>query len=630
MRFPEPVFRWALVASALLSLALTPLVRRAALALGVLDLPDQRKVHTTPVPRLGGVAVAAALAIALLAAFAASPALRTALLAGGGVVRWAALGAAALVVLVVGALDDWRGLPATLKLGLEIAAAGAVVLVAQAPVAIALGPHTVPLPLGWVGPLVGVLWIVTLTNAVNMMDVADGVAGGIGLVCALALGLAALGLDRVVATAVLLGLAGALLGFLPHNFRSPRIFLGDSGSLLVGFLLGSASLVGLERDGAWLAVPALLAVAVPLAECGLTVTRRVLRALAVVRPGSSRERFLLQRGRAGLFIPDRRHVPHRLLELGFPAWTMVAVLLVCAGVTGALGLAAVERPAVGLLGALLVFAAIVYVAPRWLYEELRLLDRGAFLPLLESRIFRRRSIHVAYDGVAVAVSFLASWALAGGGGDWEAAIAETAVVVTATLAGFKLAGLYRGSYRHAGLAEAARALRAVGVGGLFGLAAIAVPGVPVSLTQLLLHLYLMLTLVAGARFAFRVLEYVYQRGQPEGRRALIVGTDRVGRDALAEMLSRPELGLRPVGFVEDDVGGRDRDFQGYPVYPDGPRLHDLVRSLGVTDLVVPGTALAPGRLAELGALCRAQGARLVHFDVRWDVAEARPPAEATS
>jgi len=319
-----------------------------------------------------------------------------------------------------------------------------------------------------------------------------------------------------------------------------------------------------------------------------------------------------------------------LLELGFPPWTIVAVLLVCAGVTGALGLAAVERPAVGLLGALLVFAAIVYVAPRWLYDELRLLDRGAFLPLLESRIFRRRSIHVAYDGVAVAVSFLASWALAGGGGDWEAAIAETAVVVTATLAGFKLAGLYRGSYRHAGLAEAARALRAVGVGGLFGLAAIAVPGVPVSLTQLLLHLYLMLTLVAGARFAFRVLEYVYQRGQLEGRRALIVGTDRVGRDALAEILSRPELGLRPVGFVEDHVGGRDRDFQGYPVYPDGPRLHDLLRSLGVTDLVVPGTALAPGRLAELGAVCRAQGARLVHFDVRWDVAEARQPVEATS
>src|SRR5205823_1571406 len=117
-----------------------------------------------------------------------------------------------------------------------------------------------------------------------------------------------------------------------------------------------------------------------------------------------------------------------------------------------------------------------------------------------------------------------------------------------TLAGFKLAGLYRGSYRHAGLAEAARALRAVGVGGLFGLAAIAVLGVPVSLAGLVLHLYLMLTLVAGARFAFRVLEYVYQ----------------------------------------------------------------------------------PGRLAELGAVCRAEGARLVHFDVRWDVAEARPPAEATS
>src|SRR6266566_2325639 len=414
MRFPEPVFRWALVASALLSLALTPLVRRAALALGVLDLPDQRKVHTTPVPRLGGVAVAAALAIALLAAFVASPALRTALLAGGGVVRWAALGAAALVVLVVGVLDDWRGLPATLKLGLEIAAAGAVVLVAQAPVAIALGPHTVPLPLGWVGPLVGVLWIVTLTNAVNMMDVADGVAGGIGLVCALALGLTALGLDRVVATAVLLGLAGALLGFLPHNFRSPRIFLGDSGSLLVGFLLGSASLVGLERDGAWLAVPALLAVAVPLAECGLTVTRRLLLALAVVRPGSARERFLLRRGRAGLFVPDRRHVPHRLRDLGFAPWTALAVLYGATLGTGALAVVAVRWPAVGPPAVLLALAGVLYIAPRWLYEELRLFDRGAFLPLLETRVLHNHVVHVLYDAGAVAGAFLLSRALAGG------------------------------------------------------------------------------------------------------------------------------------------------------------------------------------------------------------------------
>src|SRR2546428_498329 len=178
-------------------------------------------------------------------------------------------------------------------------------------------PATVAIPLGAFAPPLAVLWIVTLTNAVNMTDVVDGVAGGVGAISAAALGLTSLALGHVVATAVLFGLAGALVGFLPHNFPSPRIFLGDSGSLLVGFLLGVASLVGLERGGAWLAWPAVLAVSVPLAECGLTVTRRLLLALAVVRPGSARERFLLRRGRAGLFVPDRRHVPHRLRDLGF-------------------------------------------------------------------------------------------------------------------------------------------------------------------------------------------------------------------------------------------------------------------------------------------------------------------------
>ena len=180
-------------------------------------------------------------------------------------------------------VDDARGLPAWFKLALEIAAAGLVVFAAPYPHAVAFGPATAPHEIGPLGALFGILWIVTLTNAVNMTDVVDGVAGGLGAIAAIALGLVGIALGRVVASIVLLGLGGALLGFLPHNFRKQRIFLGDSGSLVIGFLLGAASLVGLTQHGVWLVLPAVLALGLPLAECGITVLRRTARAVTIER-----------------------------------------------------------------------------------------------------------------------------------------------------------------------------------------------------------------------------------------------------------------------------------------------------------------------------------------------------------
>src|SRR5512142_1382878 len=232
-------FLLAFVAAALLSLVLTPLVRRIAAALGVLDSPDPRKIHVGAVPRWGGAAVGVAVVLAIVAVFWTSRELREVLFTTATVTRWGALAAGTLVILVTGMVDDARGLPASLKLFLEIAAATLVVFAAPYPHAVAFGPATAPHTIGPLGAIFGVLWIVTLTNAVNMTDVVDGVAGGLGAIAALALGIVGIALGRVVATIVLLGLAGALVGFLPHNFRKQRIFVGDSGSLVIGFLLAA-------------------------------------------------------------------------------------------------------------------------------------------------------------------------------------------------------------------------------------------------------------------------------------------------------------------------------------------------------------------------------------------------------
>ena len=212
-------FLLAFVAAAAVSFVLTPLVRRIAAALGVLDTPDPRKIHVGAVPRWGGAAVGIAVVFAIASVLVASPGLRAALFNGSSLIRWGSLAAATLVILVTGMIDDARGLSASLKLFLEIAAATLVVFAAPYPHAVAFGPATAPHAIGPLGAIFAVLWIVTLTNAVNMTDVVDGVAGGLGAIGALALGVVSIALGRVVAAIVLLGLAGALVGFLPHNFR---------------------------------------------------------------------------------------------------------------------------------------------------------------------------------------------------------------------------------------------------------------------------------------------------------------------------------------------------------------------------------------------------------------------------
>src|SRR5205807_10139385 len=151
-----------------------------------------------PISRLGGAAVGLAMALAVLAALAASPALRSALFGSNGLIRWGALGIALAAVLLAGAVDDVRGLPAGAKLALELAAAALVVGITGVPDAIVVAPATVAIPLGAFAPPLAVLWIVTLTNAVNMTGVVDGVAGGVGAFSAAAPGLTSSGLGHAV------------------------------------------------------------------------------------------------------------------------------------------------------------------------------------------------------------------------------------------------------------------------------------------------------------------------------------------------------------------------------------------------------------------------------------------------
>ena len=322
----------ALVA-AVAALALTPLVRALAIRFGALDVLDPRRPHDRAVPRLGGVALVLACGVTL--AIRDEP---RALLAANG---WdvPALLAGVLVIVATGILDDVRGLGPFPKLGLEIVAATVAVAGGYG-----LGGVTNPLTGGFVplGPLVTIAWIVGLTNAFNLIDGLDGLATGVALIAAATLFAIALSEGRTDAACLWATLGGALAGFLRYNFNPASIFLGDAGSLFLGYVFAVLSLQSLQKGATAVVVLApLLALGLPIMEVGLTVLRRVLVS-----------------GLASVLRADREHIHDRLIARGMTHRNAVLTLYVVCGGLGGLAFLAVlaQGPGKALLVAIVAVA----------------------------------------------------------------------------------------------------------------------------------------------------------------------------------------------------------------------------------------------------------------------------------
>lgn len=340
-------------------------VRVLALRAGAVAWPRGRDVHVTPTPRWGGLAMLGGVLAGVLMAYQL-PALRLAFDFSGEVLG---VLAAAVLLAVVGALDDRYDLGALTKLAGQITAAGVLVISGVQWLWVPLiGAPGSQLILGQEqGVLLTVLLTVALVNAMNFVDGLDGLAAGIGMITAGATGLFAIGLvqrvgnDPSVYSPALIAavLAGACLGFLPHNFNPARIFMGDSGSMLIGVLLAAATTsvsVRIPNAGTGTDVLALFAPFIVLAAMVFVPLLDLL--LAVVR-----------RTRAGisLFSPDKMHLHHRLLEIGHSHRRAVLLIYLWAAVLafGAVALALVDDPSIVLwtVGVGLVVAVLAAAVP---------------------------------------------------------------------------------------------------------------------------------------------------------------------------------------------------------------------------------------------------------------------------
>jgi UDP-GlcNAc:undecaprenyl-phosphate GlcNAc-1-phosphate transferase len=288
------------------ALLLTPLVRNTAHRWNLVDAPDARKVHSQPIPRVGGVAIAVSYLLSYLVLLAIG-------LSGSGIVRDALplslkLAPAALIIFATGLLDDIIGLRPWQKLAGQFAASLAACL---AGVLIqGVGGHILS---PWMAAPLTVLWLLACTNALNLIDGIDGLAAGVGLFAAVTSLIAALLQGNLALAFATVPLAGALLGFLRFNFNPATIFLGDSGSLLIGFLLGCFGVLWSEKSATILGMTApLIALAIPLLDTTLAIARRFLR-------------------QQPIFGADRAHIHHKLLSRGF---TPRRVALMLYGVCG--------------------------------------------------------------------------------------------------------------------------------------------------------------------------------------------------------------------------------------------------------------------------------------------------------
>ncbi len=301
-----------------------PYVIKIAHFLGAVDLPDQRKVHDQTMPRLGGLAIFSAFIIVVLAGVQVSRPI-LGIIVGG------------CVIFVVGMLDDIYQLPPWVKLiGQSIAAA--IAIYCGVVVNFVTNPFNGLLDLGYLGIPLTFLWIVGISNAINLIDGLDGLAAGVSGIAAATIGFVAYSQGQEAVFMVAFILVAAILGFLPYNFHPARTFMGDGGSNFLGFILGCLAVMGLAKSTAVISlfVPIVI-LGIPILDTFFAIIRRI-------------------NNKAPIFMPDKSHLHHRLMAIGCSHRGSVLIIY---GISSFFGLVAIVLSYVNQPKATLVLALLL-------------------------------------------------------------------------------------------------------------------------------------------------------------------------------------------------------------------------------------------------------------------------------
>jgi UDP-GlcNAc:undecaprenyl-phosphate GlcNAc-1-phosphate transferase len=579
-------FLLALVAS----LLLVPLVRWLGFKTGRVSYPRQDRWHRQPTPTLGGVGMFIAFGLALLVVcgwYRQTPG------------HWNLLLAAGLMFLL-GVVDDFKRLSPPIKMVWQLAAATLF---------IAAGDVIDFFPWPIANILLTYFWLVGISNAINLLDNMDGLAGGVSLIAALMLAYFNSRMGDAPLVWLSLALAGSILGFLLFNFPPARIFMGDSGSMFLGFTLAALAVARRSQASSVLAimgVPVMLFL-LPILDTTLVTITRILRGQSPAQGGTD-------------------HTSHRLVAFGLSERQAVLVLYAVAVIAGlaAIGLEArdyadslVLTPIV-----LIIFSLFAAYLARLKVVASPPTENGGLAQRVVNLAYRRRLFELAFDLALIGVSYyLAYWVSYGldmTPVSMDLFLRSWPVALGAAYLAFFALGVYRGLWRYVAASDLLRYVIAAGLASLAAMLILrfALADFYLSAEVFLLFAIFLFLGLAGSRLSFQVFDRIYhqrQALQPGTQRVLLYGDDLEWM--LRWLLDHPAQGYLPIGCLDDDPAHWGASIHGVPVFGGPADLARLLDTHAVEGLLLLGSPNAALLTETILPACQRKGLWLRRLSV---------------
>ena len=566
------------VAAALLTVGGALVARSISFRIGTIALPRYDRWNSSPVPLLGGPAIAVAVALTLP------------FISGLPVHIWILL-AGAFTLMVVGLLDDVQPLRPHAKFTAQFVVAAVV---------IALGLRFPFTGTAFADVLITMVWLVGLTNAFNLLDNMDGLAAGVAAIA----GIVKLSLFLIDANwagaATCAVFVGACLGFLVFNFHPARLFMGDAGSMFLGFFIGGLSAVGGSPDSRAIVSVLIAPMAVMLVPIFDTAFVTIMRLLA--------RRPISQGG--------KDHLSHRLVKAGLSPRLAVLTLYALAAVAGFVGFTtrgANLRVGLALLGALgvVLFILGVTLARIRIYADGVAPAGGVPLQRAPGLAYLRQVATVAIDGTLVIVAYYAVYSTWYGSGDLvdSRLLQSIPIVFSCKMVALALFRGHRRMWRYTNTHDLIALVQASTVGSVLAV-----------LVTLFLHNFvgysravfvldwiLFSALLGSSRLMLRGLSEVLRPGPDSGTRVLIYGAGNGGVALLEKLRRNADLGRVAVGFLDDDIVKQRTRVQGLPVFGGVRALPAVLQRRRVEEVIISTTRLSPERVAQIRSACEVAG-----------------------
>ena len=554
-----------------LSLLLTPMVIKFANRIGATDAPDERKVHTSVMPRIGGLAIFLSASGTILALFFLFPETLPNLFDGSYTTFIVVFCFVALFGL--GFRDDLKPLSPEVKFGIQFILA-AIIYFAGFKISNITNPlDTGVLEIGIFDLPITILWIVGITNAFNLIDGLDGLASGVAVIACISIFIITTLSGQIEEAIFSLIIAGALVGFLRYNFNPAKIFLGDSGSLIIGFALALLSIQSTAKitTGFTVMLP-ILVLALPITDTLVSMIRRLIGSF-LKRDSEESSKSILRRLR-GMFTPDKLHIHHRLLSLGYSHRSAVLVLYMVSLFFAFSAFLFTEIDSIqrSVTIAFALGLILILFIRKLHYHEMAIFNNGLIMRFYERWMLKQSQwtsfADIFFIILAYSLSYTLVYLVYPVPVEQPNFSLTLLLVLPLQLITLWTTGFYREKMNQLGIANALHITASIGT-------AVVLTGILFLLMEflslieavqfLIFDFYFLLTLLFGHRIAYQALRYLYNRDKKTGKNVLIYGAGENGTITLQKILNSSHNDLKIIGFLDDDPNLEGKLIYGYPI-----------------------------------------------------------------